>query len=144
MPKSVIRIQGKRTRGWQVRVQWQGHQLPTRLFSDSVWGGNRKALKAALAHRDALEQACQKPRTEHCVQSLFQRNASGYPGIREGLRREYGKGREPKAHRVFYVTYPRSPGIVATTTVSIEKWGYVGALERALALRKEKMQSYYC
>lgn len=140
--KSVTRVDGTRTHGWQVRVRWRGRTLPSKFFSDGVWGGKRKAFAAAVAHRDALEERVSKPRTERWVQSLFPRNASGEAGIREGLRREYGRGRKPVERRVFFVTYPKAPGVVGTTSVSIEKWGYQEALRRARQIRQEQLAAY--
>lgn len=51
-PRNIIRVdhEASHTHAW--RVTLQGHSdIAVRTFSDSVYGGKRKALKAAVEYR---------------------------------------------------------------------------------------------
>lgn len=45
VPRHIVRLEGKRLRGWQVRFE-----SPTKYFSDGAHGGPRRALAAAKEH----------------------------------------------------------------------------------------------
>ncbi len=51
--KNIKRIDSTKTHGWQVHVR-RGGVLKTKLFSDRVYAGKRRALKAAKEYRDSL------------------------------------------------------------------------------------------
>lgn len=48
---------GRHTHGYQVRIRYRDPRGVNRYFSDSVYGGKRKALRAAKRFRD---EACLK------------------------------------------------------------------------------------
>lgn len=143
MPKSVTRNDKRYTHGWQVRVQWKGKRLPSKFFSDRVYGGQAASLQAAIEYRDQLEASVKKPRTERTVQSLFKRNTSGAPGVYLSWRTENGPGRTRTRHRVWVYTYPKTPGVVGHSTVSVKKWGLRGGKKRAIQLRASRLAAYH-
>lgn len=49
----ISRVDGSRARGWQVRVERKSLTV-RRFYSDSKYGSNAKALKAATKFRDEL------------------------------------------------------------------------------------------
>jgi hypothetical protein len=82
-PRNVIRIDNeeKRTHSWIVTLQRRG-EIVVRSFADGVFGGKRKALEAALAHRDLL--LSRHSDTEHQIwvrTRLRKNNRSGIPGV---------------------------------------------------------------
>ena len=55
-PRNIIRVdhsKASRTHAWRVTLQ-RHNDIAVRTFSDAIYGGKRKALKAAEACRDEL------------------------------------------------------------------------------------------
>ena len=82
--RNIRRVDNKanRTYAWLVQVQ-RNNQITMKMFSDSVYGGKRKALQAAIAFRTQLlgEMASHY---EHQIwrRSVLRRNnTSGIPGV---------------------------------------------------------------
>jgi hypothetical protein len=71
--KGISRIDHKKrnTHGWYVRVTFQG-KTHAKLFSDSVHGGEEKALQRAIRYRNKLEKEVGRPRTDRTVVSKAQ------------------------------------------------------------------------
>jgi hypothetical protein len=91
----------------------------SKLFSDAVHGGKRKALLAAIAWRDQMATTVRPPRRT--------RAARGAP---TGYVKRTQITRRAGASRV-YVAWIRMPdGRAASTSFSIEKWGVKEAKRR--------------
>jgi hypothetical protein len=78
---SRIDSETNRTHAWFVRLQ-RCNECMQKLFSDAVYGGKRKALKAAIEYRDA--QLDQHSFLEHEIwvrMRLRKNNSSGIVGV---------------------------------------------------------------
>ena len=87
-----------RTHAWFVTLQ-RWNQTHNKMFSDALHGGKRKALKAAIAYRDAL--LAQHSTLEHQLwirTRIRKNNTSGIPGVCRYER----AGRAPTEHRSAY------------------------------------------
>lgn len=124
--KSILRYVYGRTRGWWVRVQWRG-KTHRKLFSDSVYGSQTEALKAAIQWRDDKEVSLGKPRTELWVQG---RPAGEHPGVYRGKRADGGE-----------VWFARWPG--GGTSYSIRRHGERWAFQLALEVRETHLAELY-
>ena len=81
--RNITRIdhEASRTYAWRVTLQ-RHNKIVTKPFSDAIYGGRRKALKAALEYRDAL--LLQHSAFDHQVwvrTRLRKNNTSGIPGV---------------------------------------------------------------
>lgn len=82
-PRNISRIdtEANRTHAWRVTLQ-RCNDIIFKTFSDSVYGGKRKALNAALEYRDAL--LLQNSPFAHQVwvrSRLRKNNTSGIVGV---------------------------------------------------------------
>lgn len=130
-----LRPNGTRRRashGYMARVVWQ-KQRTMKWFSDARHGDRLGALTAALAWRDATEQALGKPRTEQMVIGTARTN-TGLVGIAE-------RSSGPRGRRVFEVTWRTVDGKTQRTSYSIDKHGRRRALARAKHMRRVREQA---
>jgi hypothetical protein len=82
------------THAWLVQVQ-RHNQKAVKMFSDSVWGGKRKALAAARAWRDEHKQA--PAEQAHALwrrNHLRRNNRSGLVGVARHERTVGANGRK--------------------------------------------------
>ncbi|MCU0912963.1 MAG: hypothetical protein MUC88_00195 [Planctomycetes bacterium] len=123
--KSISRFDYGRNRGWFVRVRWRG-RTHSKLFSDRLHGGKRKALDASVAWRDQTEADLGKPRTEAVVQAD--------PADLGGVWRVERRGRAT-------VWVAAWPGGRVSFSVSIH--GELGAESLARQARAQGLADYY-
>ena len=81
--RNITRIdhEASSTSTWRVTLQ-RHNEIVTKPFSDGIYGGKRKALKAGLEYRDALLR--QHSAFDHQVwvrTRLRKNNTSGIPGV---------------------------------------------------------------
>lgn len=121
---SIVRIDGNRTHGYQVRVG--GYRYYSKMFSDGPCDGKEPALKKAKAH---LEEYCrQHPQEDYRYfrysvngDHLQANNSSGFTGVYKSFafdkrrvnphRRDYWAayysidryGKRCRRHRPFYI-----------------------------------------
>jgi len=118
--KNITRFDYGKTHGWWVRFQRSTEsgtkRVVSKMFSDAVHGGKRKALRAAVEWRDQTA-ATIKPARRRTTR------VSGYVKRVEITRRV---GVSP-----VYLAWIRMPnGQAASTSFSIEKWGAQEAKRR--------------
>ena len=82
-PRNIIRVdhEASHTHAWRVTLQ-RHNDIAVKTFSDSINGGKRKALKAAVAYRDEL--LCRYSPYAHAIwvrTRLRRNNTSGIPGV---------------------------------------------------------------
>jgi hypothetical protein len=81
--RNITRIdtEANRTHAWRVTLQ-RMNRIEMKSFSDGVFGGKRKALRAAIEYRDSLlaEHAVDKHRVWVRTR-LRKNNTSGIPGV---------------------------------------------------------------
>ncbi|MFH2047040.1 MAG: AP2 domain-containing protein [Pseudomonadota bacterium] len=81
--RNIIRIdhEASRTYGWRVTLQRKG-KIIVKTFSDGVYGGKRKALKAAVEYRNSLLLKHSSYEHQIWVRARLRRNnTSGIPGV---------------------------------------------------------------
>ena len=127
--KSIARIdqESKRTHGWYVRVRKVGIIFP-KFFSDKKCGGKENSLQNAIEYRNSMERALDIPRTDkNIVYKAF--SITGIVGV--------NFSEKENRYNVSWITKSGKQG---KTSVSIRKWGKLGALERACRIRNQKEQ----
>ncbi|MFN2455696.1 MAG: hypothetical protein ABR577_15910 [Pyrinomonadaceae bacterium] len=80
--RNITRVdyERKHQHGWWVRIHREG-QMIQKFFSDSVCGGETRALREAKIHRDELLRLYPKPERGNMFNKTNARNKSGYAGI---------------------------------------------------------------
>ena len=133
--KNIKRIDSTKTHGWQVHVRRSGI-LKTKLFSDRLHGGKRKALAAAKEHRDGLvsEMAIlEKPLWRI---KRTPRTNTGELGV---SLTEYAN-RSGEKRKLITVTARSEVGKAVNRKFSVEKLGYDEALKKAIAWRRKVLR----
>lgn len=133
--KSISRMDVGSTHGWFVRIYYRG-KTHRKLFSDSVFGSQEAALRAAIAYRDDYlrrHQIDDLPFFTHPMKS----NTTGVNGVSETFHRSrngrkipyfsvfWAPKRNQRRHKRFYIHLFDSRE---------------DALQAATAFRKEKEQ----
>lgn len=76
----------RRTHAWLLQVQRRNHVI-IKMFSDSIFGGKRNALSAALEYRNALLIAASPAEHNLWHRTIVRRNnTSGIPGVGHYMR----------------------------------------------------------
>ena len=121
----ISRIDSKHTHGWYVRVYANGGVLKSKLFSDRIFGGKKKALENAIKFRDHYQMvaALHKSKEPNSRRKPFYKkppknNTSGVVGVNEVKTTMQGRevhyfqatwSEEGKAKsKKFYITSKRS------------------------------------
>ncbi|MDR4470336.1 MAG: hypothetical protein MRJ68_18900 [Nitrospira sp.] len=130
---------GSRTYSWFVTVQRRG-RVYRRHFTDSLYGGKRKALEAAKVYRDNL-LTCLRPLTRPEVCRIRKRNnRSGVSGITRIDAWEKNRGRAQR-RRYWLAQWPIGGGKARKKKFSIARYGERGAFQRALRARRQALKS---
>ena len=82
-PRNIIRVdhEASQTHAWRVTLQ-RYNDIVVKTFSDSIHGGKRKALKAAVGYRDELLRRYSPYAHAIWVRTRLRRNnTSGIPGV---------------------------------------------------------------
>lgn len=133
--KNIKRIDSTKTHGWQVHVR-RGGVLKTKLFSDRLHGGKRKALAAAKEHRDELLEEMAKLAKPLWRIKRTPRTNTGELGV---SLTEY-TNRSGKKRKVITVTARAELGKAVNRKFSVDKLGYDDALKKAVAWRKKVLR----
>ena len=133
--KNIKRIDSTKTHGWQVHVR-RGGVLKTKLFSDRLHGGKRKALLAAKEHRDELLEEMAKLAKPLWRIKRTPRTNTGELGV---SLTEY-TNRSGKKRKVITVTARAELGKAVNRKFSVDKLGYDDALKKAVAWRRKVLR----
>lgn len=133
--KNIKRIDSPKTHGWQVHVR-RGGVLRTKLFSDRIYGGKRKALTAAKSYRDDLLEEMAKLAKPLWRIKRTPRTNTGELGV---SLTEYTY-RSGKKRQVITVTARESLGKAVNRKFSVDKLGYDEAVKKAVAWRKKVLR----
>ena len=135
-PKSrhIRRVDDSRrgTHAWFVTVQ-RHNRINTKMFSDGVWGGKRKALEAARTWRDQHLQA----EHEHQLwrrNRLRRNNRSGLVGVARYERKSGTDGRS-SGGAYWLASWIDSKGTSRKRKFSVRLWGEEGAKTKAIEVR---------
>lgn len=139
----ITRMDYERNHGWFVRIPranrkpGEGRLAASRLFSDGVWGGKRKALVAAREWRDRMLK--KYPRGERYRHRGIVPPGHGY--VRFAMRRYYHRDakRTITLHPAWVGWLRVENGKAKGANASIEKWGQRAARQRVDAwLERER------
>ena len=133
--RNISRIESGATQGFQVRITRQGRQW-CKLFSDSVWGGQRKALKAAREYREELLEDLSHlvpTRREICDKNRG-RSSTRIAGVR--LVRETDASALKGYYEYYLAEWCPEPGVRRKRQFSVLKYGKRKAKQLAVAARK--------
>ena len=125
---------------WLVKIVRKGNSFH-RSFSDSKFGGRRRALEAAMKCRD--KELKKRPAMTAYEQAIRPRatNTSGIVGVRR-TKRVVRRGKKTWSYDVWAVTgTPESGGKTKTRYFSTGTVGVKKAKAAAIALRKEWEES---
>lgn len=141
--KGISRIDcpERKTVGWYVRVQLK--VAKSKFISDRAHGGKEAALEKAIECRDQMEQALGRPRTDCVIVGNNPRNKSGVVGVRRAVKKYTGKDGTVYLNEVYQVSWHAGRENKGQTSVSIRKYGELGAFRRACAIRRQKEQEMY-
>lgn len=119
----IVRLDSERTCGWQVRLYREKEKYHSKLFSDSVWGGKRKARAAAEKYQDeCLDTVAEKVRKR-------QKQAARYgcawgKGVNLRTRQRWDRPNCP-IERFWFATYwDKKQGVQKRRYFSVAKYGY--------------------
>ncbi len=142
--KGISRIDcpENKTVGWYVRVRL-GNVTRSKFISDKANGGKDAALVKAVECRNQLERELGKPRTDWVLVGTNPRNKSGVVGVRRTTKKYRGKDGTIYHNEVYEVSWNAGREKRGRTSVSIAKYGEMGAFRRACAIRRQKEQEMY-
>ena len=142
--KGISRIDcpERKTVGWYVRVRLN-NVTKAKFVSDSTHGGKEAALVKAVEWRNQLEQELGKPRTDWVIVGSNPRNRSGIVGVRRAVKKYTGKDGTVHLNEVYEVSWNAGREKRGRTSVSINRYGELGAFRRACAIRRQKEQLMY-
>jgi len=141
--RCIVRIdvdKPKQQHCWEVKIIRAGNSFH-RTFSDSKFGGKRRALAAAMKCRD--RELKKRPAMSSYEQALRPRitNTSGIVGVRR-TKRLVRRGDKSWSYDVWAVTgTPESGGKTKTRYFSINSMGVRKAKAAAVALRQQWTES---
>ena len=138
-PRNIIRIdhEASRTHAWRVTLQ-RYNDVVVKYFSDSIYGGRRKALKAAVEYREELLRRYSPYAHAIWVRTRLRRNnTSGIPGIGR-----YEQLDNPKTGyvRVFWLaSWINEQGASRKRKFSVSLYGERHAKRLAVAERERQL-----
>ena len=132
--RNITRIDSS-TRGYEVRLMRRG-KLYCKLFSDSVLGGKRTALRAAREYRDELiESLAGKSYTrKQIARKLTSRNTSGHVGVRF-VQESDSRAAQGTIYEYWEAQWSPSPGVRNKKRFSVNTYGYEEAKKMAIRAR---------
>jgi len=126
------------THSWFVTIQRRG-RIFHKHFTDSVYGGKRKALDAAKIYRDSLIARLRPlTRPERC-KIRKKNNRSGVSGVTRIDTLEKNRGRI-YSRRYWLAQWPIGDGKAKMRKFSITRYGERGAFQRALQAKRKALR----
>lgn len=136
--RHICRIDDPRrhTHAWVVQVQRHKHAA-IKMFTDSVWGGKRKALAAARQWRDEHTQPLGEYQHELWRRNLLRRNnKSGLVGVARSEREALPSGK-PSNAAFWQASWIDEHGINRKRKFSVRRWGEHRAKQMAIEVREQ-------
>lgn len=130
--KFIYRVAGDKVMGWQIRILQGTKFAHSKLFSDSVYGGNRKALAAAIKYRDRYLQKL-PAKVRNCVQFVKQSKGKSWGKNLHYINRERSGSPGHYYKAWIGVYFNREQGVQVKKAFSTRRYGYRKA--KALAKR---------
>jgi hypothetical protein len=128
----------KSTHAWVVSLQ-RNKRITIKMFSDSVWGGNDKALAAARQWRDQQTQPADEYAHEIWRRNrLRTNNSSGLVGIGRYERPLRPDGK-PGGDAFWLASWIDENGRQRKRKYSVKRWGEEAARQRAIEEREREV-----
>lgn len=139
--RHIYRIDHARsyTHSWLVTVQRRG-VIYHRHFTDSVYGGKRKALEAAKAYRDHLIAKLRPLTWPEFCRIKKKNNRSGISGVTRIDTKENSRGTLYR-RRYWLAQWPIGNRKAKMKKFSIKLYGERGAYEQAIRARQRALRS---
>lgn len=137
--RNIMRVDRETVGGWLVRITRKG-KLHSQYFSDKVYGGKRKALNAAMQHRDELEAKLKSFTPKQLSKKVRANNTSGTPGVRLVEEKDRRWSSEP-TYQYYVAQWSPETGVRKTKRFSVKKYGKKKALELAIKARNKGVNS---
>jgi hypothetical protein len=141
-PKALRNIRrmdddSRSTHAWLVQVQ-RHNQIAIKMFSDSVWGGKRKALAAARSWRDEHKQApAEQAHALWLRNRLRSNNRSGLVGVSRHERKADANDHKTGGAAFWLASWTGEQGRTRQRKFSVKRWGERGAKQKAIAARAQ-------
>jgi hypothetical protein len=144
----IVRCEGLKVCGWQVRIPaWHPQGPFTKLFSDRLHGGNRKAKAAARKFRDDVFAGSSlfvpHSKAAHANHST---NLTGVVGVAFTRRHNPGRAGQTDDQDTGYLYWTACwshAGMQHKRNFAVSKYGFIGAWEKAVELRQKKSGRIY-
>lgn len=138
--RNITRIDRETTGGgFLVRITRKG-KLTSQYFSDGEYGGKRKALVAAKAHRDELEKSKKGYTAKQLAKKTRSNNTSGTVGVRLVTESDPRWPSEPE-YQYWVAQWSPKKGVRKTKRFSVDKYGSDEAYRLAVKARKKGVAS---
>lgn len=136
----IRRIDNERTRthSWHVAIRSR-NQAVTRHFSDNVYGGKRKALRAAKVFRDEMLAKLRDGAYSAWLRRKRRNNTSGMVGVARYVNTAPASA-QYKEYPYWQAFWRDQEGQRHTRTFSVLKYGERNARRLAVAARQTAMQ----
>ena len=130
---------GGGTKGWQVNLKMN---KITKLFSDSIFGGNKAALKEAQLFRDVCERELKyyssANKNTTSLNKITKRNTSGIPGVSRYIDKRTNRDSEG-----WEAQWVDQDGKHRRKSFSSNKYGETEAKNLAIEYRNKILQNYF-
>ncbi|MEM9586078.1 MAG: AP2/ERF family transcription factor [Planctomycetota bacterium] len=133
--RNISRVDADSKHGYLVRVMRRGNRKQ-KFFSDSTYGGKRKAQDAARAFRDKLEKSMKSYSAKELAKKERSNNTSGTVGVRLVEETDYRWASEP-TYRYWVAQWSPAKGVRRTKRFSVEKYGEDEAYRLAVNARRK-------
>ncbi len=135
--KGISRIDTADTHGYYARV-YHNCRTYSKLFSDRVWGGKRKAMDAAIQWRQDEAKRIQKLAEKDPSYRKRARSNTGVIGVSKTMKRNRNGTISP----CYSVSWHPKPGIHKCTSFSIRRHGDKKAFKLACEFREARVKDY--
>ncbi|MEY4485386.1 MAG: hypothetical protein RL693_2838 [Verrucomicrobiota bacterium] len=130
------KVEGKtQVKGWEVRI-YRRDQRFNKFMADKDHGGKAKALLAARALRDVMDEKIKPYTRKELATRMSSRTTSGHRGIRVRITR-ITKGKRKYVYQHVEASWTNENGEVVKRIFSVDKLSLEKAWKQALACRKK-------
>ena len=138
-PRNIIRVDHERshTHAWRVTLQ-RHNDIAVRMFSDSIYSGKRKALKAAVEYREELLRRYSPYAHAIWVRTRLRRNnTSGIPGV--GRYEERTNPNTGHTREFWLASWVNEQGASRKRKFTVSRYGERQAKRLAVAERERQL-----
>jgi hypothetical protein len=138
-PRNIMRVdhEASHTHAWRVTLQ-RHNEIVVRTFSDSIYGGKRKALKAAVEYRGELLLRYSPYAHAIWIRTRLRRNnTSGIPGV--GRYEERANPHTGYTREFWLASWVNEHGASRKRKFTVSRYGERRAKRLAVAERERQL-----